>query len=140
MDNQTEIKAAHKAVEVAEKIEALMKMQGWKEYIGVIDRLLTQEMKALRGQKMDHLYYKRIGFLQMMYFIKAIPDLVKEKKVREYLLHQGRAKALETVKDEIPGLFKKQKSLAIQKIKQMMTGIDLDQYKEQHGQQVFEEM
>jgi hypothetical protein len=138
MDVKEEIQAAQKTIEIAEKLEALTKKEGWKEYVRLLDQLLQQEMQALAGIKLDHSYYKKIGFLQMMFYVRELPTLVKDKKIREYLLHQGRAKACDVAMG-LHNLFRKQKMVAMQKIKQIVSTQSAEHQKIKHGEEVFKQ-
>jgi hypothetical protein len=139
MEQDQQLRSAQKIVEIAEKLEALTKKDGWKEYQQLIDDLITQEFAGLSGQKLDHQYYQKIGFLQMMQFIREIPNVVKDKKVREYLLHQGRMKALQVAKGGLLGHYRKQKAMAIQKIRQIMGMQNTEINKDAHSEQVYNE-
>jgi len=80
----------------AAAIEEMVKSEGWKILIEFINRLYEQEVRALSGQVLEHKYYKKIGFAQVLKYLQSIEGVVKDKKVREYLEHQGRALALDT--------------------------------------------
>lgn len=91
-------KQAQVAIEKAQSIEDMIKNHpGWKHFMELLTTLLAQEDKALRGQKLDNVYYKKIGFLQVMKYYQELPKLLKDKKAIEYLLHQGRALGHNTV-------------------------------------------
>jgi len=137
MEAKDEVYMAQQVVEIAEKLEALQKTEAWKMYMKVLDNLLAAEEKALRGQVLTKKYYKRIGFIQMMKYIKEIPGIVKDKKVAEYLLHQGRAKAVECVGSSIFEAYKKRKQLAVQKLGQMLDPKASERVKRQHGEDVY---
>lgn len=109
---------AARVIEKAEVIEAGVKSEFWKVLTEVLETLIANEMKTLRGQKPDEVYYRKIGFTQMAMFIKAIPTFVKDEKTRKYLLSQGRMSALETFLN-LPNLFKNQKALTLQQLQQM---------------------
>ncbi len=116
---------ADKVIQKAERIERLTKMEGWNDFMEVLDTILRQEIAALAGIELGNGYYKKIGFLQETAFIKAIPDLIKDAKVRDYLLHQGRAKAIETIRN-IPFLYQKQKRMALDQLQQVLGSTDLN--------------
>lgn len=84
-----------KSIEKAQHIEELVKHPGWADLMELINTLMEQERNALAGQKLDNSYYKKIGFLQMTKYFQALPTLIADEGVREYLLHQGRLMALE---------------------------------------------
>lgn len=119
MNQEEIIRNAEKVIEKSERIEALTRSEGWKDYIELLDVLLNQEITALAGQKLDGDYYKKIGFLQYTAFIKAIPTIIKDKSVREYLLHQGFAKAIEVARG-VPFIYNKKKSMAQQQLQQIL--------------------
>jgi hypothetical protein len=138
MNSEDEIKSAQKVIEIAERLEALTKKEGWQDYVQLIDQVLQQEMQSLAGQALDNSYYKKIGFLQMLGYIKELPTLVKDKKVREYLLHQGRAKACDVAMG-LPALYRKHKMIALQKLQQMLSGQVSEASKEQFHKEVFKQ-
>lgn len=80
----------------AAAIEEMVKSEGWKIIIEFVNRLYEQEIRALAGQSLDNKYYKKIGFAQVFKYLVTITGVVKDKSVREYLEHQGRAIALDT--------------------------------------------
>jgi hypothetical protein len=91
----------------------------------------------LSGQKLDNDYYKKIGFLQYTAFIKAIPTLIKDAKVREYLLHQGFAKAVEVART-LPFLYSKKKAMAQQQLRQILGNMgNAEELKKQFTQDVY---
>lgn len=140
MDVRQEARQAEKAIEIAEKLEALQKSEGWKLYIELLDTLILNEEKALRGQVLTKKYYKRIGMIQMLRYIREIPGIVKDKKIVEYLLHQGRAQAVEGVKSGVFNHYRKMKQIAIQKLKQLAgSQTDVNAVKRQHGEDVFKQ-
>lgn len=109
---------AARVIEKAEIIEAGVKSEFWKVLSEVLETLINNEMKTLRGQKTDESYYRKVGFTQMALFIKAIPSFVKDEKTRKFLLSQGRVSALETFLN-LPNLFRNQKTLTLQQLQQM---------------------
>lgn len=142
MNSEAELQGAQKVVEIAEKLESLTRKDGWKEYQHLIDQLLEQEIQALVGVELNNDYYKRIGFLQMLNYIKEIPTVVKDKKIREYLLHQGRVKALTVAKGGLIAHYRKQKTIAMQKIKSILgapTPLKEHQGKVEHAESVYKE-
>lgn len=78
--------AAHKA----EVIQSLVNHEGWKLLTDLIDKVIAKEVEGLAGQDLDPKYYKKIGFLQSIVYFQALPNIIKDKKIREYLLMQGR--------------------------------------------------
>jgi len=78
------------ATRKAEVIERLIDSEGWKLVVELIDKLIAKEAEGLAGQNIDANYYKKIGFLQSIVYFKELPGIVKDKKVREFILHQGR--------------------------------------------------
>lgn len=139
METQDEIQAAQRTVEFVEKLEALTKKEGWKEFQWIIQQLLDQESMALVGQELDQQYYRKIGFLQMMRYVKELPTVVKDKRVREYLLHQGRAKALQTAQSGLFRHYKAQKAMAIQKLRQIMGQKSVEANKDKHAERIYRE-
>ncbi len=129
--------SAEKLMDKVDKINKLTQMEGWKVLIEFLDQLMAQEMSALRGQKLDDLYYKRIGFLQYLLAIREIPGVLKDKSVQQYLLHQGRSKAIEVVKN-IPGIFNKQRQVALKQIEEVMKNIDAEAGKKTFTEEVYQ--
>lgn len=111
-------KNAEKVIERADRLISLSNDPRFKEYVEILDTLLRQEMAALAGVELSNSYYKHVGFIQATAFIRALPSVVKDPKTRDFLLGQGRAKALETLKN-IPQMFAKQKAAAQQQLFQL---------------------
>lgn len=129
--------SAEKLMDKVDKINKLTQFEGWKVLIEFLDQLMAQEMSALRGQKLDDLYYKRIGFLQYLLAIREIPGVLKDKKVQQYLLHQGRSKAIEVFKN-IPSIFNKQRQVALKQIEEVMKNIDTEASKKTFTEEVYQ--
>jgi len=91
---QAEARTDQQVLEIAMAIDEMAQSRGWQELCKIWQSLLDQEMLQLSGQKTDGSYYKKIGFLQMYKFCKDIPNIIKDKKIRDYLLSQGRVRAL----------------------------------------------
>lgn len=76
-------------------IKELTSSQGWKYLMELCDKILQNEKDSLVGQKLDGGYYEKIGFIQgFNYTSNILPGLVENKKVMEYIMHQGRAKGI----------------------------------------------
>lgn len=121
MNTNDQVLSAQKIVEKADRILQLMNHPGWKDFTEVLDLLLAQEMAHLAGQPLDHTYFRKIGFLKSTAYVKALDSVLKDKNQREYLMSQGRYKGWETIKN-IPHLYQKQRGLALDKLKMMLTG------------------
>jgi len=76
-----------KAVAIQEMVQ---NSPGWKYLVEAVVGVLEREKEGLANQKLDDSYYKKIGFLQFMNYCKEIPNVIKDKKIRNYLLTQGR--------------------------------------------------
>lgn len=80
--------------EQIEKATAIQDMvenhPGWKALVDVIENVIEREKEALAGQAIDNSYYKKIGFTQMYLYCKEIPNFIKDKVIRRYLMTQGR--------------------------------------------------
>lgn len=87
---------AREALVKAEALEDLVKHPGWKILEETAKGLIGDEIGNLAGQKLDPSYYKKIGFLQALNFIKSIDSVIKDKEVRNYLLSQGRILGYQT--------------------------------------------
>lgn len=87
---------ARESLRKAEIVEDLVKHPGWQIVQEVVSKLMTSEISHLSGQKLDSSYYKKIGFLQSLNYLKAIDSVIKDKEVREFLLSQGRLLGYET--------------------------------------------
>lgn len=92
-------------IEKAAIIEDMVNHPGWKLLGEMIEGVLQREVQALTGQKLDDMYYRKIGFLQMYKFCKEIPDVIKDKSVRKFLLHQGRALGARTFQNPAKHFF-----------------------------------
>lgn len=130
-------KNAEKAIEKAEKLESLTKHPAWPVYVELLDDLLKKELEALAGVKLDENYLRKIGFVQETAFIRAIPKLIKDKDTRNFLLTQGRAKAIETMKT-LPFLYRKYKKAAEEQLQQILNPVNLEQGKEEFHKSTFE--
>ncbi len=138
MKQEDILRANQRTIEKAERLEALAKKDGWKDFVEVVDQLIQAETIALAGQKLDESYYKKIGFLQYLLAIKEIPSIIKDKETREYLLHQGRLLGAQTIK-QVPFLFNKRKKMAIEQLKTIMANPqDNDELKQKFNQQVYQ--
>lgn len=121
MDRDQELRNAEREVERFEKIESLMRKPEWKEFEGLLTQLMQQELSNLVGQKLDGGYYKKIGFLKATAFIQELKNVLADKKQREYLMSQGRYAGWDLIKN-LPLLAAKKRSLAMQRIQQIMGG------------------
>ena len=108
-----------KMIEKADRILRLSQYPEWKDFIDILSQMLKQEIGALSGMTLGNKYYKRIGFDQVMAFIDVMPGIMKDKQKAEALLHQGRAKGLETIIG-IPAHFAKQKKLARERLETLV--------------------
>lgn len=124
--NQEQERLAHESIARAEAMEELVKTQGWKYLMEVVQSLMAKEVGALGGQPIEASYYRRIGFVQMLKFICEIPDLLKDKKVREFLLHQGRVKGCEMFA-QLPQLFFDGRAVGRQVLNTLLEGKPLTQ-------------
>jgi hypothetical protein len=129
MTNEEISKSAEKIIEKAERIERLTQYPEWKDFAEVLDELFTKEMQALMGIKLDNDYYRRIGFNQAVKYIQELPSVVKDKSMRELLLHQGKASGFNMVRT-IKNLMRKQKTIELQRLKQILTGVNLQEQKD----------
>src|SRR5258708_3029835 len=137
MINTEEIKkSAEAAIEKAEQLQSLTQHPAWKVYVGLLDQLLQKELAALAGQVLDHNYYRKIGFVQETAFIRSIPTLIKNREIREFLLGQGRAKAIETMKG-LPFIYSKYKQAAKEQLLKILNPENLEAGKEQFHEDTF---
>src|SRR3990172_9007714 len=110
------------AIHKATVIQELVQSAGWKYIMEIVNTLLDRESRALATQKMDETYYKKIGFLQEIVYFKALPTLIKDEKVPNFLIHQGRLLGLQTTQN-LPQYFFEGRQQANTLI-QSMTGKD----------------
>lgn len=94
MSEQEEVQK--KIVEKALAIKEMTSHPGWAYLMDACQGLINQEMRALTNQTLDNSYYKKIGFIQMYKYCKEIPSVIKDKEIRDYLLHQGRCLGADT--------------------------------------------
>lgn len=73
------------------KLEALFNHEGFEVFMRLIGGLVEREQTVLRTQKLDHSYYQRIGFGRAIKYLSELKEVVKDKKVREFLITQGYA-------------------------------------------------
>ena len=78
------------ALQKAQEIEQLVNSPGWKHLMSLIDHLVTKETAALATGELDDKYLKKIGFVQSVVYFQALPTILKDKKMRDYILTQGR--------------------------------------------------
>lgn len=136
--SQNQREAAIQALEKAEEIRKMMDTKGWEIFVDLIRSLEIQEFRALSGAKLDHTYYKRVGFLRVMKYVQELKDVVKDAQVREYLLHQGMAKAMEMV-IELPQYFFKAENQARQALDKLGMTQPTREEINQHNERVYRE-
>lgn len=137
--NENDIRMnAERIIEKADRLLALTKKEGWNDFVEILDILLSQEIRGLAGQDIDKSYYRKIGFLKMTAFIRALPGILQDKKVCEFLTHQGQAKAIETIKG-IPFLYQKQKKVALDQLQQILGGANLENLRKATAEETFKQ-
>ena len=85
-------------------IEEGVKTEFWKLLMEVVGSIIERERASLATAKLDGGYLKKIGFLQAFAYFRELSNILKDRKVREYLLTQGRVSGLETAQ-KLPQYF-----------------------------------
>lgn len=118
---------AQEAIVKAEKVERLVRHEGWPILMETVKGLIAREVQALANkQPLDHSYYRRLGFLQVMKWFEEMPNLIKDKKIREFLMHQGRASGFQRF-IEMPQFFFEGRSIGKQVLDRLLGGKPLTQ-------------
>lgn len=99
-----EEQAAKVAIDRANKVREMMKTPGWKLVMELLEVIEAQEFRALSGSKVDHTFYRRMGFLRMAEWLTDLPKLVENSQVRDFAFHQGMASAVAFMQ-ELPKRF-----------------------------------